>query len=126
GDANPANDLADRDGVMPTVASVVTKSLLSLPRTESVAADLASITTHNRRLSQQRDTRTALLLGLRVRDSGAPEDSSAMGAWRVDHLHLVALARLLYPIWLRQKAYESVTRRLELLGGRAQTGSVEE
>lgn len=125
GDAAPINDLGDRDGVMPTMASVVVKSLISLPRTESVAADLASITSHNRRLSQQRHTRTALLVGLRVRDSGAPGDSSAQGPWRVDLIDLVALGRQLYPIWLRQRAYSSVARRLELLGGRDPTGAVQ-
>jgi Protein of unknown function (DUF3376) len=108
--------VGDSPDVMPELSTVLVESLVTLPRTESVAADLSDVTEHNRRVFQQRQTRTALLLGLRVKDSGAPDDASATGPWRVDPIDLVPLARVLYPLWVRQRAYASVAEHLDVLG----------
>jgi patatin-related protein len=119
---------ADAEAEMPTFVSVVTKSVFGLPQTESIAADLKEIAASNSKLSMQRSTRAALLLGLRVCDrpkatddapvsDTARSDSSAVdGSWRVEQVDVVALATNAYPLWLRKRAYRSVEKRLALLG----------
>ncbi|MGI9028460.1 MAG: patatin-like protein [Ilumatobacteraceae bacterium] len=102
---------------MPTVAKVVAKSLVSLPRTESISADLDEIRRLNRQVVRQRDTRVALLLGVRVRDSGAGDDADVLGPWRIERPDLVELARQLYPLWLRERSFESVQARLTSIEG---------
>lgn len=117
-DPDGAED-AEHDDIaeMPTVARVVAKSLISLPRTESIAADLDEIRRLNRQVVRQRDTRIALLLGVRVRDSGAGDDADALGPWRIEQPNLVDLARQLYPLWLRERSFESVQGRLTSIEG---------
>ncbi len=102
---------ADDPTAMPSLTNVVSKALVSLPRTESVAADLATITLHNHRLDRQRNTRTALLLGLSVgvRDADAGPSGPV--------LDLPALAGQLFPIWLRRRAFDSIQRRLQAQPG---------
>jgi len=51
---DPPSEAADR---IPTMASTVLASLVSIPRVESVSDQLRAIAQHNRKVGQQRDTR---------------------------------------------------------------------
>jgi patatin-related protein len=114
----PPADLRIRDEIdkMPTLAQVLAKSLVSLPRTESIARDLDEIRRLNRQVVRQRHTRDSLLLGVRIRDSGVSDEAYALGSWRMEEVDLLGLARQLYPLWLRGRAYDSVERRLGAIG----------
>ena len=79
----------------PTLLTVVSKALLTLPRVESIAADLNEIRDQNAKLSVQRDTRFDLLEQL-------------------EPARLIELGDELYPLWLRRRDYDAVDRRLRL------------
>lgn len=120
-----AQTSADDPAVVPTLSEVIYKSLIGLPRTETVAGDLEEIRAVNLRRRAQTQTRAALLLGVRNRDS--TEDVGGAAVWRVDRIDLEAVATLVYPAWLRQRSYQAVQHRLGQLdprGGPPRSGSV--
>ncbi|MGE0878930.1 MAG: patatin-like protein [Acidimicrobiia bacterium] len=87
--------------VAPTMSQIVAKSLVSMPRTESIAADLQKIRSNNNRLLDQRHGREALLVGYRVKDSPSITADTPITLRRVD---VIELARHAYPVWLRRRA----------------------
>ena len=89
----------DRWGEPPALGSVVLDSLVTLPRAESIAADLDEIRQHNRRITGQSRLRVTLL----------SEFSSSSSSTQV---RLVALARQVYPMWRRKRTAWSIDRRM--------------
>lgn len=63
----------------PTVLRVALDSLVTLPRNESVAGELAELKRHNDRARLQRDTRFQIVIALQRLDPGAqPQDEEAL------------------------------------------------
>ncbi|MGZ8724217.1 MAG: patatin-like protein [Aeromicrobium sp.] len=86
----------------PSMASVVTKSLLTLPRAESIAGDLQSIRTHNRAARRHLDVRRRLLVDKHLRDAiGA----TGQGLW--------PFAERLYPMWRLSRDHYAVDERID-------------
>lgn len=97
----------------PELANVVAKSVVSMPRTESIAEDLERIRRNNDRLLDQRQSRESLLLGYRVRDVRALDDGGTQGGdMTVRTIGIVNSARAVYPAWLRRRSIRSTAARV--------------
>lgn len=95
---------------MPTVARVALDSLVTLPRNESVAADLEELKRHNERARLQRDTRFRIVLALEP-PGVSPAD------YRDGTDALDAAAERLYDAYRGARVKMSVTRILEHVAG---------
>ena len=90
--------IADEFAVQPEMAAVVAKSVVSMPRMESIADDLERIRRNNERFSDQRQSRESLLLGYRVRDIVAGDGGgSQAGESTVRTISIVESAAAVYP-----------------------------
>lgn len=102
--ATPEADKA----AMPAMGSVLLSSIVTIPRQESIASDLAEMNDYNRRFGLRRKLREALLLGIPV-DGGGDE-----------LIPLADAATMLYPLWLRrngiQMSDDIVRRHLQHIG----------
>jgi patatin-related protein len=78
----------------PTMLSVISNALLTLPSVESIAADITEIKEQNARLAVQRDSRYEIV--------GELTDQK-----------LVELATMMYPLWLRKRTYDAIDQRLQ-------------
>jgi patatin-related protein len=86
--------VADSRAQAPTMATVVSKALVTLPRVESVAADLAALRERNALVRSQRSSRDDLLLRTELVGD------------------IVQLAQRLYGLWALQRTNDAVTKRL--------------
>lgn len=96
-------DVPDSRDAMPTIASVVTASGVSLPRAESVSRELEDIAEHNRRVQAQRLLRDHLL----AREGGDPADVEAMAGRLLPAFREIALQRVVDHLTTAVDPYES-------------------
>ena len=89
---------------VPTIGDVVLKSVVSLPRAESIANHLEELREINQRGSDKRDLRDSLLRGVRL----GPASKHQRRQINVENV-----ATQLYPYWIKQRATQAVDIRLE-------------
>ncbi|MEP7202426.1 MAG: patatin-like protein [Ilumatobacteraceae bacterium] len=94
----------DVEAAVPTIGEVVLKSVVSLPRAESIAEHLEELREVNQRGSDTRDLRDSLLRGVRL----GPASKHLRR-----HIDVPNVADQLYPYWIKQRATQAVDIRLE-------------
>ena len=108
---------------VPTIGQVILRSLVTLPRTESIAGDLEDLLAHNQKASGHRNLRDALLRGIDVVPAdGTPQSTDAVGhqprAVR-RYVPIEASAELLYPYWVKRSAIAAIAVCLQGYYGEA-------
>jgi patatin-related protein len=97
----------------PTIGKVVLSSLVTMPRAESIADDLATIARYNQSLSGQTHGRDRLLWG----DWIHPDDATPLREARSDpaevRARLIESGAVIYPFWVRRRHTDAVRTRLE-------------
>lgn len=104
----------------PNLGDVVLKSVVTLPRVESIADDLDELRTLNQHATDSRELRDSLLRGVRVASSGPDGDSGDGGARSARTIPVRAIAADLYPYWIKLRSVRAIDTRLEAHYGRAQ------
>ncbi len=94
----------------PTIGDVVLKSIVTLPRAESIADHLDELRSINQRFSDTRELRDSLLRGVRVESQVSADGDQPTGRQPIPVLEI---ASGIYPYWIKQRSVRAVDDRLE-------------
>ena len=102
-DPGSPQQTVDVEAAAPTIGEVVLKSVVSMPRAESIADHLEELREINQRTNDKRDLRDSLLRGVRVGPAGTPRQQ----------IDIENVAGQMYPYWIKLRSTQAVDSRLE-------------
>lgn len=102
-DPGSPQQTVDVEACAPTIGEVVLKSVVSMPRAESIADHLEELREINQRTNDKRDLRDSLLRGVRVGPAGSARQQ----------IDIENVAGQMYPYWIKLRSTQAVDSRLE-------------